>query len=124
MTIEEKLRLVIKNPITRANWLYFLKQLRKEVGSKEEYDSWDALKFLEAFQERSKGKSVRTAYNVLKRIYNIAGWEWDESKVRPPEVDDLEVRRPRLPDGMIEEMIENQHMLDPYRRGLFFISTI
>ena len=124
LTIEDKVRLVIRNKVTLANWLYFLRKFKSIVGDKDVYDSWDVLKFLEEYGKVSKGKSVRVAYNVMKRIYDIGGWEWDKSMIRPPEVDELSISKPRLPEGCIERMIENSSKLDIYRKGLLFLSTV
>ena len=123
LTIEDKLKLVVKNPNTLSYWLSFLRKFKATVGNKDAYDSWDALKFLEEYGKTARGKSARVAYNVMKRIYDIAGWEWDKNNIRPPAIDELSIQRPRLPEGSIEKMIANQRKLDLYRRGLLFLST-
>jgi len=124
MTLEDKIRLIFNNNFTLSMYLHILNKFKLVVGEKDEYDSWDAAKFIDEYRKQTKGKAVVTAYNVLKRIFDIAEWEWDESIVKKPNVDELSVNRILLDEGLIDRMIENHHKLDSYRKGLLFLSTI
>jgi len=126
MNIEEKIRQYLDNSAGVNQWLCVLRKFKQVVGEKESYDSWDVLKFLRECERKYKYKpnSLATYIRILKRIYELAGWEWDKTRIRTPKVDSMEISKPRLPEESVEKMINNSDRLNVYMRGLLFLSTI
>jgi len=121
MHIERKLELRITNPSTLASFRWALKLLRKKRGYKTSYDSWDALEVISSVDNVT---TKNVLYQLLRKLYQIAEWDWNDNIVkRPPKIDFENVKTPVLDKDLIIQTINNANTLSPLLKTIWALST-
>lgn len=121
MNIEEKLALILRNSKTLRNYKWALRMLKSTAGNKDSYDVFDALKAIEA---QKKPSSKQTLYYMLKKIYRIANWKWDDTIISLPEESWDQRDTPVFSKEHVSLMIKNSHKLESIERLALVFSTV
>lgn len=117
----EKLGLVVKNKVSEQAYRWAYNKLKKTIGEKSAYDTFDALKAIETV----RGSSKVTLFYLLKKLYRIAGWEWDDSLISTPKLDqEYTADTPTLDREFIEKTIRGSKELDDLERAIWVFSTV
>jgi len=125
MDVLEKLNLkldVYDNKLTRSNKQCVLNRFFEIAGVKDEYDEYDALKFINWAKEHYRGTAILQVSQILKWFYkNVLKQDLD---LKTPEVNYDEVENVALSKEDVVKIIQNRKIYGPILKGYVALATI